>query len=137
MVMQPISLLARDVGFDPRTTGHLVRIEYIPVKYMDGAKPTVTTTRDVEALAEELARAGYSVVVARTANGRDVQCSPQDAAPAGDWPQYTWTGPAWAVQARNDNYWVVGPSLTAVLTSSGWRDSEITALWSQPIHDSA
>jgi hypothetical protein len=136
MVMQPISLLARDVGFDPRTTGHLVRIEYIPVRYMDGAKPTVTTTRDVEAIGEELARAGYSVVVAATTNGRDIQCTPQTEAPAGDWPKRKWTGPAWAVQARGDNYWCVGPSLTAVLTSSGWKNGEITALWSQQIHDS-
>ena len=70
--------------------------------------------------AEELARAGYSVVAFLTANGRDVQCHPHDQAPSGNGPTFTWKGNTWSVQARNDNYWVNGPSLVSAITRAGW-----------------
>jgi hypothetical protein len=79
-------------------------------------------------MAETLAKAGYSVVIALTASGRDVQCTPQDCAPSGDWPTYEWQGPAWAVQAKRDNHWCVGPSLDAAVSRAGWRDSELREL---------
>lgn len=128
------SLLSIDIGFDLRAKNTLVRL----VNWRHGVKyhpkpgscigEAMCRSACLETVAETLARAGYSVIVATTANGRDVQCTPQEQAPAGDRPGYGWTGPAWAVQARNDNYWCVGPSLTAVLQRSGWRDSEVRPL---------
>ena len=128
------SLLAIDIGFDPRAHDMLVRL----TNWRDGVKYhpdrdscMVTATfhsPDMETIAETLAKAGYSIVIAQTANGRDVQCTPQSAAPAADKPGYDWTGPAWAVQAKNDNYWCVGPSLAAVLTRSGWGADEIRTI---------
>lgn len=82
---------------------------------------------DVEQVADTLARAGYCVLVARTITGRDVQCTPQEHAPSGDWPTFTWHGPAWSVQKKNDNYWCVGPTLLSALSRAGWRDSELVA----------
>jgi len=129
-----LSLLSIDVGFDVRATGHLVRLAgwRAGVKYHPEPGSCMDTaecrTACIETMAETLAKAGYSVVVATTANGRDVQCTPQELAPAGDRPGYEWSGPAWAIQAKNDNYWCLGPSLFAVLSRSGWRDSELAEL---------
>lgn len=126
------SIQAIDVGFDPRLAGGgmLVAIADRHVRYdrpgTRGASAEVVG--DVEMVAETLARAGYSVVVARTANGRDVQCTPPEMAPVGDRPGYEWRGPVWAIQARNDNYWCLGPSLMAAAERAGWRPDELRPL---------
>lgn len=128
------SLLAIDIGFDVRATDMLVRLEhwrdgvtYHPDPGSCMGKAEIRSAC-IETVAETLAKAGYSVIVAKTATGREVQCTTQELAPVGDRPGYEWTGPAWAIQAKNDNYWCVGPSLLAVLQRSGWRDSELTPL---------
>jgi hypothetical protein len=129
---RPTSLLAIDVGFDPRATGDLVRLDdwRRGVRYHPDPDSCMGQAechaQDVETMAETLAKAGYSVVIALTANGRDVQCTPQERAPTGDRPGYDWTGPAWAVQAKHDNYWCVGPSLLAALDRAGWKPDELT-----------
>lgn len=127
------SLLAIDVGFDPRVHDMLVNMTYwrTGVQYHPGpgcVGKAELRSPCLETMAETLAKAGYSVVVAHTANGRDVRCYPAGKAPNGDRPNYEWSGPVWAVQAKNDNYWCLGPSLTVALTRAGWRDSEVTPL---------
>jgi hypothetical protein len=130
----PTSLLAIDVGFDPRATRTLIRLDNWRhgVRYHPEPESCMGQAechaRDVETMAETLAKAGYSVAIVQTPNGRDVQCTPQDRAPAGDRPDYDWTGPAWAVQARTDNYWCIGPSLLAAIDRAGWRPDELTDL---------
>jgi hypothetical protein len=129
-----ISLLSIDVGFDPRAQRMLLRL----AKWRDGVRyhprpnscmqTAECRTQCIETMAETLAKAGYSIIIASTASGRDVQCTPQHCAPHGERPTYEWQGPAWAVQAKNDNWWCVGPSLTSVLMRSGWRDSELREL---------
>ena len=128
------SLLSIDVGFDLRVTHRLIRLTRWRhgVRYHPEPGSCLETAechaQDVEAMAETLAKAGYSVVIAQTANGRDVQCTPQELAPDGDRPGYEWTGPAWAVQAKTDNSWRVGPSLLAVLSRSDWEPDDVTEL---------
>lgn len=114
------SLLPIDVGFDVRIQHMLVRLNEFPLRYMVGTgerSEERITSSDPESVAEELARAGYSVVAFETSTGRDVQCTLQADAPVGATadvdpdatPGFTWTGNVWAVQARNDNYWCVVP----------------------------
>jgi len=128
------SLLSIDVGFDARATGHLVRladwrdgVRYHPEpgSCLGEAECRATT---MEEMAEPLARAGYSVVIVQTANGRDVQCTPRDKAPCGDVAKGQWNGPAWAVQARNDNYWCVRPTLAKALKAAGWTPGQVRSL---------
>ena len=124
-VRAEVSLLPLDVGFDLREQQQIVRLARASsVRYLDEGQERVVTGCP-ETIAETLARAGYSVVVATTRNGRDVQCSRQEAAPAGEQPGHEWQGPAWAVQAKVDNYWCVAPSLAAALDRAGWKPSEI------------
>ncbi len=131
--MNPASLLPLDVGFDCRVTHHLVRLSTLPLRYLDRDGRQQVTSLDPESAAEELARAGYSVVAYETATSRDVQCTPAEQAPAGATadvdpdatPTFTWMGNVWSCQARNDNYWCVGPSLTSAITRAGWTLSEL------------
>jgi len=134
--MSPASLLPIDVGFDLRVLHMLVRLTELPVRYMIGTGESsrkAITSPDRESAAEQLARAGYSVVAFETSTGRDVQCTPRAEAPVGAGadvdpdatPGFTWTGIVWSVQARNDNYWCNGPSLTSAITRAGWTLSEL------------
>src|SRR5271157_556322 len=121
MTRQYASLLPLDVGFDLRVTKHSVRLSTLPLRYLDHGGRQQVTSPDPESAADVLARAGYSVVAFLTANGRDVQCTPANDAPPGATvdvdpdatPGFTWTGPVWSVQARQDNYWCNGPSLVS------------------------
>jgi len=123
MTRQYASLLPLDVGFDLRVTKHSVRLSTLPLRYLDQGGRQQVTSPDPESAADVLARAGYSVVAFLTANGRDVQCTPANDAPPGATvdvdpdatPGFTWTGPVWSVQARQDNYWCNGPSLVSAL----------------------
>jgi len=128
------SLCSIDVGFDLRLHQTLARINQLPLDYEAGTGPdaerrTITAGAGVEAIGEALARAGYGVVVAQTANGREIQCTPPAWAPAGDCADHEWTGPVWAVQAKHDNYWCLGPSMLAALDRAGWRPDECRELW--------
>jgi hypothetical protein len=136
MKTEPASLLPIDVGFDLRVTKHLVRLSYLPQRYMGRDGEPHVTSPDPESAAEQLVRAGYSVVAFLTSNGRDVQCTPKADAPVGTsadidpdaTPGYTWQGNVWAVQKRNDNYWCVGPSLTSAITRAGWTLGDVRPL---------
>lgn len=123
-----MSLRPIDVGFDPRVHGMLCRVTARTVDYLDAENRPQTVTGDEQLVAETLARAGYCVVVAETANGRDVQCTPAEHAPAGERPGYEWRGPVWAVQAKSDNYWCMGPSLHSAADRAGWTDGELRSL---------
>jgi hypothetical protein len=124
-----LSLLAIDIGFDPRLHG-LVRLA-LPlrgvhtVQHHSAGTCAITTvsTGTLVDVAESLARAGYGVVVCCTANGRDVQVTPRDAAPTGDGDLYG--DICWAVQARRDNYWCRGASLNAALDRAGWTEADL------------
>lgn len=127
------SLLSIDVGFDVRATGHLVRLAdwQDGVRYHPepdsclGAAECCATT--MEEMAETLVRAGYSIVIAQTPNGREVQCTPREHAPPGD-ADGEWDGPAWAVQARNDNYWCVRPTMEEAMKAAGWTPEQASVI---------
>jgi len=124
----PLSLKPLDVGWDPRTVGTLIRLARAPgqpVDFLDADGNERSVNGHPQMVAETLARCGYSLVVGLTSNGRDVQCTPRSRAPVGDLPDHEWDGPAWAVQHRNDNFWIIRPTLADALVAARWKLSEI------------
>jgi hypothetical protein len=126
-----LSLLSIDVGFDCRLHG-LVRLP-LPLKGQHEVAHhpggdcigTLYARGLIQDIAETLARSGYSVVPFRTANGRDVQCTPPEKAPPGDGDMLYEGAPVWAVQAKNDNYWCRGSTYYAALERAGWTEREL------------
>jgi len=127
-----ISLTCVDIGFDCRLHG-LVRLP-LPLQGVHSVAhhPTSNTvdvihaTGTLVAVAEQLARNGYSVVPCLTNTGRDVQCTPSNNAPAGN-GDLLYRDPAvvWAVQAKHDNYWCRGATLRAALGRAGWTEQDL------------
>jgi hypothetical protein len=126
------SLLPIDVGFDLRLHDMTTEIVYDGREYVfagDDDEPQTIRAEwaNVDTVAETLARAGYAVRVATTDAGQRLECHPQDKAPAGELPSYTWTGPMWAAQTR-DGSWCLGPTLDAAIRRAGIRPDELRPL---------
>lgn len=120
-----ISLLPLDVGFDLRKHHIMVRITSHSVKFMSETGISCVIAEDPQHLGNELADAGYCVVVGTTPKYTDVQCTPRLHAPVGKKYIGNWSGPVWAAQHKDSNEWCLAPTLDKVLAMSGWSMEEI------------
>ncbi len=129
--MYEISVTPLDAGFDVRALSTMVRLggglnEALRVKYLDAEDRERFALGPRESVAEELARAGYSVAAFLTPDGRDVRVTPTDLAPPGD--GFTGRLFTWAVQPARDNYWCRGASLLAAVERSGRSLADLSTL---------
>lgn len=114
------SLLAIDLGWDPRQLGIAVRLPLhlsgpCSVEH-DGPRdaPARTMVRgDMETVAAALAAVGYVVVPCETTCGRDVRVRLADGRVV------------WDVQPPGDNYWVSAATLDDLLRKSGWSRADL------------
>lgn len=128
-----ISLLSIDIGFDLRAHDipvRLVQEHPLEICYSNNVTGEMDVIRgNIEEVAETLAKNGYKVITHITIDtGREIQCTSQDRSPCGDYPDYEWDGPAWAIQRKNDNYWCVAPSLIDVLQRANYKSEDIKPL---------
>ncbi len=126
MSTELISLLPLDVGFDLRVTKTLVRLTGLCVAYLNPAGKKCRTTGCIETVVEELAAAGYHVVVAQTPTGQDVQCTPTSSAPIGD--GFHGENVTWSVRDRTDTYWCTGASILQAIQRAEWTPDQIHPL---------
>lgn len=129
-----LSLLSIDCGFDPRVHGMLCHLNS---DWREGVKfhpnpnscleeeEVIPGGAGIETVAETLSKAGYAIIAAHTSNGREIRCLPPGHEPIHNGPGFEWVGPIWCVQARNDNYWIGGPTLASVIDRAGWSPNEI------------
>ena len=124
-----LSLTCLDVGFDPRVSADRIvlalplrgvhTVAYHPRGQKSAVRDAVGTLVSV---AEELARAGYSLVVCQTANGRNVECRPSTS---GMRTADVLSDIVWSVQAKNDNVWMNGMTLESALEHAGWTEHDL------------
>lgn len=101
-------------GIDLKATRDFVRLDSLPIHYLDATSSAATSSTDPETAAQQLATAGYWTIAYKTPAGQPIQCIPDGASFL------------WRAQPRSDKYWITAASLDAVLAlTQRWARTDL------------